>query len=119
MTSNRRRNLEAVNFQKPLEADALLMQWFDIGLLEWRGNASSPGRKLPEADLPFIKKMLQKRHILVHNGGAVDQTYLDLSGDGQARLGQRIEVRSHEAKRFIECVRAMAANFLDNIEHGF
>lgn len=119
MTSNRRRSLEELNFQKPLEADALLMQWFDIGLLEWRGNAKSPGRKVAQAELPFIKKMLQKRHILMHNGGIVDQAYLDLSGDNQSRLEQRVEVRSHEARHFIEVVRAVAENFLDNVEDGF
>ena len=119
MTSNRRKSLETLNFQKPLEADALLVQWFDIGLLEWRGNATCPGRKVAQAELPFIEKMLQKRHILIHNGGIVDQAYLDLSGDSQSRLGQRVEVRSHEAKHLIESVQAMAANFLDNVEDAF
>ena len=118
MTPKRRKDLEGISFQNPLEADGSLVQWFDIGVLKWRGSASSPGRRVPQDEVAFVKKMLQKRHILVHNGGIVDRTYLDLSGDGQARLGQRIEVRSHEVKRFIECIRAMAANFLDNIEEG-
>jgi hypothetical protein len=119
MTAKRRRNLEGLNFQKPLEANDSLMQWFDIGMLIWPGNAMTPGRTVPQADVPFIKKMIQKRHILMHNGGIVDQDYLDLSGDTQARLSERIELRSNEAKRFIECVQMMGANLLDNVGSGF
>jgi hypothetical protein len=119
MTAKRRKNLEALNLQRPLEADESLRQWFDIGMLEWRGNSTTPGRKIPDADVMFIRKMIQKRHILTHSGGIVDQNYIDLSGDSQVRLGERIDVRSHEAKRFIECVQAMGANLLDNVEVGF
>jgi hypothetical protein len=63
--------------------------------------------------------MIQKRHILMHNGGLVDQEYLDLGGDTQVRLDERISIRSHEAKHFIASVRGMAANLLDNVEYGF
>lgn len=119
MTANRRKQLEKLNFQKPLLADESLVQWFDIGVLEWAGNDASPKRTLPQSEPPFIKKMIQKRHILVHNGGLVDQEYLDLGGDTQVRLDERISIRSHEAKHFIESVRGMAANLLDNVEYGF
>lgn len=42
MTANRRRELENLNFQKPLHADRLLKQWFDIGMLQWAGTPSNP-----------------------------------------------------------------------------
>ena len=60
-----------------------------------------------------------RRHILIHNGGIVDPEYLDLSGDTQVQLGERIRIRSNEVKRFISCNRAMAENLLDNVEYGF
>jgi hypothetical protein len=119
MTVNRRKRLRELSFQKPLEADALLAQWFDIGLLRWAGDEFTPGRTVPEPDVPFINKMIQRRHILVHNGGIVDQEYLERSGDTQARLGERIRIDSKEAKRFVNCVREMGANLLDNVESGF
>lgn len=118
MTPNRRKQLEELNFQQPLEADKHLVQWFDIGMIRWAGNDQIPQRATPESDASFIQKMVQKRHILMHNGGVVDQDYLDRSGDAQARLGERIRVRGNEAKRFIDCVRAMGENLLDNIEYG-
>ena len=119
MTANRMKEVEALNFQRPLEADEPLRQWFDIGVLRWNGNDTKPPRAIPKDDLSFIKKMIQRRHILMHNGGVVDQDYLDFSGDTQARLGEHIRIRSNEAKRFVEVVRELGLNLLDNVEDGF
>jgi hypothetical protein len=95
MTLRRKRQLENLNFQRPLQANESLIQWFDIGILEWPGDDARPKRSVPESDLPFIKKMIQRRHILMHNGGIVDQDYLDLSGDIHVRLNERIRIRSN------------------------
>lgn len=62
--------------------------------------------------------MVQRRHLLIHNRGIVDQEYLDLSGDTSFALGERISIRSAEAKRFLERVRDMGLNLLDNVEKG-
>ena len=63
--------------------------------------------------------MVQRRHILIHNGGVVDQDYLDQSGDTDIRLDERIRVRGKDAKRFLEDVALMGMNLLDNVEEGF
>src|SRR5208282_3075531 len=118
MTPNRRKRLQDLSFQQPLQANESLANWFDIGLITWRGNTTFPQRVVPDSDLPFIKKMIQRRHILIHNGGIVDQGYLDFAGDNQVQLGERISIRSKEAKRFIELTRTMAENFMDNVEYG-
>jgi hypothetical protein len=119
LTVNRKKRLEELNFQKPLQANESLVQWFDIGLLAWPGDKTTAKRMVPDSDLPFIKKMIQRRHILIHSGGIVDQDYIDISGDTEVVLGERISVSSKEVKRFIECIRTMAENFLDNVEYGF
>ena len=119
MTARRRKQLEDQSFQRPLAANDSLMQWFDVGLLEWLGNATIPKRTIPPDEVAFIKKMVQRRHILIHNRGIVDQEYLDLSGDTSFALGERISIRSAEAKRFLERVRDMGLNLLDNVEHSF
>ena len=119
MTTTRRKSLLGLNFQKPLEADEALNQWFDIGLFRWAGNESSSPRKAPAVDLGFIRKMIQKRHILIHNGGVVDQEYMAQADDTSVRLGERIRIRSNEAQRFITTVEQMANNLLDNMEKAF
>jgi hypothetical protein len=74
---------------------------------------------IPQSDFPFIRKMVQKRHILMHNDGLVDEEYLQFSGDATVRLNERISVASKEIKRFIACIRTMAENLMDNVEYGF
>ena len=117
MTPRRRKQLENVSFQNPFQADKALLEWFDISLMEWVGNDLVPKRRLP-TDSSFIKKMFQKRHVLVHNKGIVNEEYLERSGDTEFSLGERIAVRDHEAKLFIETVRAMGENLLDGVEYG-
>ena len=118
LTKKRRKELEELNFQSPLQADEMLRQWFDVGLLTWPGNSANPGRHIAPGEVPFIRKMVQRRHILIHNGGVADQEYLKLSGDDNARLDERIRIRSKEAKRFVDITGQMAMNLLDNIEQG-
>ena len=119
MTTNRRKQLERLNFQQPLTADSSLEQWFGIGVLVWLGNSVNPERQVASSEVPFIKKMDQRRHVLIHNGGLADQEYLDQSGDTQVRLDERIRISSNEAKRFLMDVREMGMNLLDNVEEGF
>ena len=63
--------------------------------------------------------MVQKRHILMHNGGVVDEEYLRLSGDTTVRLDERVRIKSNEAKRLLTLISEMATNLLDNVERGF
>ena len=119
LTKKRRTDLEELNFQDPLAADASLREWFDIGLLVWNGNSVNPQRQMSPSETPFIQKMVHRRHILIHNEGIVEERYLAKSGDTQARLGERISIGSNEAKRFVQIVKEMGMNLLDNIEEGF
>jgi hypothetical protein len=119
MTRRRRQQLEALNFQNPLEADESLRQWFDISVLQWSGDAKTPARAVGQPEICFVTKMIQRRHIVIHNGGVVDEGYLRLSGDTQARLHEQIRIRSNEAKRFIGVMTEMGLNLLDGIENSF
>jgi hypothetical protein len=119
LTAVRRRQLKRLSFQQPIAADASLQEWYGMGLLEWPGKDGNPKRVIAQDDVPFIRKMVQRRHILIHNGGVVDQDYLDLSGDAHLRLDERIRIRSNEAKRFLENVKEMGLNLLDNVEDSF
>jgi hypothetical protein len=119
MTENRRRQLQQLNFQKTLESDTLLQEWFDIGFFEWPGDDEVPKRQITSEDQEFIRKMIQKRHILIHNGGIVDEEYIRLVGDTTVRLDERVRIRSNETKRFLTLISEMARNLLNNIERGF
>lgn len=119
MTANRRKQLQQMNFQKVIESNTLLRQWFDIGFFEWRGDDEVSKRQITADDQEFVRKMVQKRHILMHNGGVVDEEYLRLSGDTTVRLDERVRIKSNEAKRLLTLISEMATNLLDNVERGF
>ena len=119
MTRSRRQAVEELSFQSPLQADKSLRQWFDIGVVAWNGNTKIPPRAVKESELTFITKMIQRRHILIHNGGVVDEDYLKLSGDNQVRFDERIRIASRDARHFVEVVSEMGLNLLDGIEYGF
>jgi hypothetical protein len=105
-TPKRRTDFENLSFQRVFETADRLQQWFGIDLF----------RGISDGDRGFLKKMLQRRHILTHNGGKVDQDYLDQSGDKNVRLNERIRIASNEARRLIPLVRTIASNLLDDFE---
>lgn len=115
MTDRRRKKLQELNFQRPIDANERMLDWFDIGFMDDISGAD-PSNRIDLDDVAFVRKMVQKRHILIHNGGLVDKEYLDLSGDTGARIDERIRIRSNEARRFAEKVAIMGANLISNVE---
>lgn len=56
------------------------LNWLGIDIL----RGVSPG------DQDFINVMFNRRHVLSHSAGRVDQKYLDRTGDRSVGLSQRI-----------------------------
>lgn len=52
---------------------------------------------LTASELDLMKILFQKRHILEHNNGIVDQKYIDNSNDTNYAVGQRIVVKAKDA----------------------
>jgi len=42
--------------------------------------------RFPHDDKTFLNRMFNRRHVLIHNGGRIDQEYLDNIGDTTVRL---------------------------------
>jgi hypothetical protein len=102
----RKSALENLSFQRLFDAAFSLNSWYGIELFD----------DIAEPDKDFLKLMLNRRHILVHNSGIVDEDYLRLSGDKHARLNQRVHIRSNEIKRLLPLVRRLCENFCSDME---
>jgi hypothetical protein len=102
----RRQDLENLSFQRLFDTAESLRWWFGIDVL----------KGVPEDDQTFLRKMFQRRHILIHNGGKVDDAYLEFSGDTTVRLHERIRIRSNEARRIIQLTAILADNLLTDFE---
>lgn len=62
---------------------------------------------LTTSELDFMTIMFQKRHLLEHNNGMVDQKYIDKSGDTSYNLGQRIVVKEKDAYTLLNIIRKL------------
>lgn len=62
---------------------------------------------LENEELEHMKVMFQRRHILEHNNGLVDQKYLDKSKDMSYSVGQRVVVKETDAYTLLEIVRKL------------
>jgi hypothetical protein len=105
MSRARRDRLGRQRFHNATEVRELFERWFDIDI--YKG--------IPEADRRFAALMFFRRHLYEHNGGEVDQKYLNDSGDTTVRLKQHLRETPESAHRLIDIVQRMASN----LHNGF
>jgi len=67
---------------------------------------------LSAGELAFMKLMFQRRHLLEHNNGMVDQQYLNKSGDTSYSLGQRIIVKEADAHSLLAILRKLGSSIM-------
>ena len=72
---------------------------------------------LTTRELGFMKLMFQRRHLLEHNNGMIDQRYLDKSGDTSYSLGQRIIVKEADAYSLLAIMRKLG-NSITKLQAG-
>ena|SRR6266480_2186458 len=106
LTPTRRKEVEQISFQQILRADELLHGFFGIELL----------KGITDTDRKFLNKIFNRRHILTHNAGRVDQEYLDRTLDSSVRLHQKIVVKSREIRRLLPLLKIMATNLFCGYE---
>lgn len=103
LSSRRRIELATLNFQNLLPTAETLHKWFDIDIL----------RGLSDDEKRFLHIMFNRRHVFVHNGGKVDQYYLDRTGDTSVRLHQLLRLKSKEIRRLLDLSITCSTNLLE------
>jgi hypothetical protein len=105
-TPKRKKKIENLSFQSILKANASLQSWFGFEIL-FRFSAD---------DQTFLNRMFNRKHVFVHNGGRIDQKYIDNTDDTTVRLNQKITVRSKEIDRLIPLLRNCASNLFEGFQ---
>lgn len=72
---------------------------------------------LSESEIEYMQDMFQKRHILEHNNGIVDQKYINSVNNKDYSLGQRIVLKAHEAYALLD-ILVKLGNGLKSISIG-
>jgi rRNA maturation endonuclease Nob1 len=106
MTPSRRKQVQQISFQQVRKAAERLENFFAIDLFKGIG----------QVERAFLNVMFNRRHILTHNAGRVDQEYLDRTSDTEVRLHQKIVVRSREIARLIPLLKTAASNLFQGYE---
>jgi len=87
-------------FQKLEEGSALWKKTFGVGFSE----------VIPADNFSFLKVVFQKRHLLSHNEGIVDEKYLERSNDTSYKIGQRIVITIADIDRLSNCLKALGSS---------
>lgn len=85
-------------------------QRVDKGSELWR-SAIGEGYEswLSAHELSSLKVLYQKRHILAHNEGVVDQRYIEKSGDATYKPGQRLVVSKGDVEMLLSLLEKLGS----------
>lgn len=100
LTESRKNRLLKQRFHNLEEVRKTFNDLFDIDVCAGMDND----------DRHFVARMFYRRHVYEHNGGEVDQKYLDASGDTTVILKQHIRETREGAHRLLGSLVKMARN---------
>lgn len=100
LTNNRRTRLIKQRFHNLNELYEIFHSWFDINV--------RAGMK--DSEFNSVAIMFHRRHVYEHNGGEVDQCYLDSSGDTTVQLKQHIRETKKDVHDLLASLVKMARN---------
>ena len=89
---------QRVSFQDLLGARKKVIAQFSVDL----ATPLAPG------DWDEAANLFQKRHLVAHKLGVVDQDYVDKTGDAQAVVGRKVPIGASEVNQLANHVRAIA-----------
>ncbi len=105
LTSRRVTRLTKYSFHELEEIRTIFRDWFDIDLCSG----------LKETEVSQARLMFYRRHLYEHNGGEVDEKYLEKSGDTSVRLKQVIR----ETREGVHALLGTLVKMARNLHTGF
>ena len=70
-----------------------------------------------EEDWQQVHRMIQKRHVIAHRMGVVDEEYVSRTGDPGAVVGRKVAVYTHEILYLVHLLRAGAERMSNQFNH--
>jgi len=88
------------DFQIVDKGSGLFKDNYGVGYDEWLTND----------ELYYLNVMFQRRHILEHNNGIVDEKYLQKSKDTTYRIGQRVVCQKEHVSKLLDIIKELSDN---------
>ena len=67
---------------------------------------------LSDKELHNMNMFFQRRHLIEHNNGMVDQKYVDKSGDNSYVIGQRLVIKENDAYALLAIIKKLAKGLM-------
>jgi hypothetical protein len=71
---------------------------------------------MDQQDWDFVLRGFQKRHLLAHKMGVIDEEYIKKAKDTTAVAGRKIVITSEEVLRLTQLLRTIGNNLFDNLK---
>lgn len=71
---------------------------------------------LTKAEMKSLNILFQKRHLLAHAEGIVDEKYLDKSEDKKYKVGQRIVVKKEDVLTIVNLIKKLVENIRTKLD---
>lgn len=94
------------DFQIVEKGGDLFKKYYNVSYNDWLTND----------EIRFMNLMFQRRHILEHNNGVVDEKYLIKSKDQVYEVGQRIVCKEDHVSELLDIIRKLSKNISVVIE---
>jgi hypothetical protein len=69
-------------------------------------------RNIDASDWEFTMRCFQKRHLLAHKMGVVDEAYLRTTNDTSSTEGRKVRIEGDEVKRLAACVQQLGRELI-------
>jgi len=73
---------------------------------------------LSSREMDRLQMLFQRRHLLAHREGIVDQRYIDMSGDTTYAVGQRIVVREQDVLDMVLIIKKLVSGYLKELGYA-
>ena len=96
---------EDVRFQNLVGARGRLQKLFGFDLMSF----------VPKADWDFACRCFQKRHLLAHKMGVIDDDYIQATQDPTAVVGRKVQIKPDEVKRLRQVIGQLGENLVGQL----
>ena len=95
-----------IRFQNIAAARDRVVEQFNVDF----GGAATP------VNWKHVLRAFQKRHLLAHKMGVVDEDYLSATGDSLSLLGRKVSVAAHEVRELVARLQGIGSNLFSLFE---
>ncbi|ANU20550.1 hypothetical protein BBI15_10140 [Planococcus plakortidis] len=95
---NCKKTVRPNDFQIVYKGSNLFRDYYEVSYEEWLTNE----------EIDFLNLMFQRRHLLEHNNGMVDDMYLNKSNDTTYRVGQRLVSKKEYVIKLLKVIKKLS-----------